>query len=743
MLRSVSANDIVFVFPPAYDYVGSFSDHLGVGYLRAAMAKAGIKSCQYLNPQPGTIGEVARDLLALRPGIIGFTAYDANFRLCLAIGRSLKQQQPSIKIVFGGPSVTFGSKELLARHEAIDLCICGEAEETAPSILGNLLDGVFPEDDQVGVAFRRDAKIVCTADAPLVGGTTTSLQSSLDIIPSPYLSGMMKDGRTGLLTGRGCTHNCQYCCFAALGKKKLRLHSVERVLAELEFIAAHQRRTGQHYIVPFHDDAFTLLPSRAKSLCKTIIARGLDLSLSCVTRADAVDDELLELMRAAGFSSLAYGLESAVPSVLRATGKIRPPDWPDQDLTPERQFVEQVRQGVISAKKLGLIVGVSIILGLPTETAADGEATLRFIKTLPIDYYAHNFLCLLPGTPLWHSHARYHLACSIDEMGLPARTEYAYDVKQLRPSAKCQLERHASLIRILAADAIHDCETVSTSEGSISTVIIEAEKLTAETAEWLHKVLAVGGIVLQIYPPLTREQREQCIYRDRSMMAAHLVPERHYIQMERLRTRNEDTRYAIACSKLDLYRTHKPHLLSISSSEGPAPMFNWLRGMSTACEICGVSPALLQSAELACLMQRIDAEPERSPLQRMPIPPRFQYSGRWLKETVSCKSLNRVEVDSEGKVRCCRFADPIGKVGDTKEDLSKCLAELARAAEQRRGCHLCTRAECPGCPFPGLDDKTYCDMMIQCTPALRALNWIRLYSRLPLMVARQRNWAAG
>jgi len=116
MLMSASANDIVFTFPPAYNHVGSFTGHLGVGYLRAALAKSGIKSCQYLNPRPGTIGEVVRDLVVLKPGMIGFTAYNANFPLCLSIAKRLKQQQPGMKIVFGGPSVTFGSKELLARH---------------------------------------------------------------------------------------------------------------------------------------------------------------------------------------------------------------------------------------------------------------------------------------------------------------------------------------------------------------------------------------------------------------------------------------------------------------------------------------------------------------------------------------------------------------------------------------------------------------------------------------------------
>src|ERR1039457_7243514 len=105
-------------------------------------------------------------------------------------------------------------------------------------------------------------------------------------------------------------------------------------------------------------------------------------------------------MGEAGFGSIACGLESAVPSVLRATGKVRPPDWHDPGLTPERQFLEQMKKSIRIAKKYGLTVGVSIILGLPTETPTDGAETLRFVKELPIDSYAHNFLKGIAATTL-------------------------------------------------------------------------------------------------------------------------------------------------------------------------------------------------------------------------------------------------------------------------------------------------------------------------------------------------------
>lgn len=728
-------DNIVFAFPPATENGGSFVSHLGVAYLRAKLAEAGFRSSQYINLQPGTISEVARDVLTRQPGIVGFTAYDANFPLCLALARGLKQQEPSVKIIFGGPSVTFNARELLARHQVIDLCMLGEAEETAPHVIGNLLNGVFPDDHQPGVAFRKDGQVICSGTAPLVGINTKPLDAALDIAPSPYLTGMLDDGRTGVLTGRGCTHHCQYCCFAALGKKTLRLHAVERVIAELEFIAGHQRRTADSYIVPIHDDCFTLLPDRAKRLCEAVIQKDLKLRLSCITRADTVDTELLTLMRAAGIVSLSFGLESAVPSVLRAVGKVRPPTWPDKDLSPERDFIERVRKSILSAKKLGFYVGVSIILGLPTETVADGAATLRFVQTLPVDYYAHNFLFVFPGTPLWNIHSQHKLQCKVDEIGIPATTGYAYDVTRVRPSSNCDLVGEARLIRCLAADAIRDCQGPPAVEGSVGTVILEADQLKLVTAEWLRDVLTVGGIVLQVYRPLPRLERKQRMHRDRRIMSSHLVPARYYIQLERKLKQVGRVRYTIEGAKSDLCRRIDPRLVSVESSNLPYPLMRWLRGVYSSCAITAVSPEVLCSNELACLQQRIDG-PIRSPLQNMPFPPRLEYLGRWLKG-LGCLSLSRLEVDSDGNVRCCGFADPIGKVGDTKDKLKKSLSQLAQAIHGRRGCQFCTIPECPRCLFPGLNDQAYCGAIRKSASRLKVLSWIRVYSRIPSLVSKQ------
>lgn len=740
------AADVVFVFPPAYENPGAFRNHLGVSYLRAALARDRVSTAQYLNPGPGTVRRVADDILGRRPGVVGFTVYDTNFALSLAIARSIKQRRRDVRIVFGGPTASFCARQILENHPDVDACIVGEAEETGTRIFTALLDSGELQDLPSGLAARRDGEIAGTALPPLAGGadSTRALgHSALDVVPSPYLTGALDDGRTGILTGRGCTHHCQYCCFAALGRKTLRLHSVERVLAELECIADLQQRRHEQYVVPIHDDAFTLLPARAKSLCQAIIDRGLELGLSCITRADTVDDELLRLMRDAGFVSVAFGLESAVPSVLRATGKVRPPGWPHADLEPERDFLERVRHSVVAAKACGFSVGVSIVLGLPTETLEDGKATLRFVKSLPVDFYMHNFLCVYPGTPLWETHGRYGITCSVDSTGLPVTTGYAYDPERVRPLRRCSLEQDALVIKALAIDALEGCAASLEPDGGTSVAVLDGGELTRERAEWLAGILDVGSTLVHLYPTLKRTRERLQLSGDRRTFLDALVPARHYIQMLPRPQKDGGQRWMLACSGFDFYAAHKPALVSLTTSDGPEPFLDWLAGAPTECALCEVRDLLGRPNDLTRFLDGIPKRGVGDRLRRMAAAPGLRYPGKWLNGRAPCLSLTRMEVDAEGAVRPCRHGEPIGTLGDGRRVLRGRLARLAAETERRRGCGRCPHTDCARCPFPGVDDRTYCRIMRHERRSLRFLQWAHMYSRVPRLVALERDKVAG
>ena len=735
--------DVIFVFPPAHGNPGVFGSHLGVAYLRAGLHQAGISSDQYQSDKPGSIGSVASEILSRNPRIVGFTAYDANFPNCLALARSLKGLAPDVKIILGGPAATFGAANILSRHEALDFLVLGETEEAGPRIFQKLL-GSKDQDygDLPGIAFRTNGRILSTEIPPLVGSESKEL-GNLDSLTSPYLAGLLADGRPGVLTGRGCTFHCQYCCFAALGRKRLRLHSIDRVLAELDYIAAQQRRSGERYVVPIHDDTFTILPNRAKELCQAIAKRDLGLMLSCITRADRVDGELLRLMREAGFISLAYGLESAVPSVLRATGKVRPPDWPDPDLTPERDFVDQVRESVLAAKRFGFNVGVSIILGLPTETKEEGRATLEFVGNLPVDYYMHNYLWVFPGTPLWKTHDDFGIGCEINSLGLATTINYAYDLMQLRPRAKCSLEQDAQLVRLLTADSLFGCEAFSARDLGVACVVIDAPRLSERTAAWLAEILDVGGIVVQVYPAMKRIERITRLYEDRTIFAEQLVPARHYIQIlpksNHSGGNGHHERWNIACTGIDLFSMHKPELVCVEASPDARPLIDWAARQRVQCDLYEPASGMDSAHDLEVFLDQSFGSRIEASLRKLPVPPGIRYPGRWLRGKTPCLRLTRLEVGADGSICCCRQGPAIGRVGDSLESLKRNLTILVEETERRRGCAACSNSHCPRCPFPGVGDDAYCSIMSRRESSLALLNGLQVYSRLPLILEYQRD----
>lgn len=729
--------DVLFVFPPAQESVGIFRNHLGAAYLRAVLAREGMTTAQYMSGSSGSIEAVAQGMIRRKSSVIGFTVYDDNAALCIALAQVIKRQQPRTRIVFGGPTATFGAQRLMEKHPVIDACVIGEGEGIVKQVFASLVGSDSIQGMPPGVAFRQGGEVVCTPLPPLLG-TNPPADSALDVAPSPYLSGILDDGRAGLLTGRGCPHHCQYCCFAALGRNRLRLHSMDRVLAELEYIAEHQKHTGTSYTVTIHDDAFTLLPMRAKALCEAIADRGLHVDLSCITRADTVDEELLKLMREAGFVSIAFGLESAVPSVLRAVGKVRPPDWHDPDLEPEKRFLERVRASVLGAKKYGFHVGLSIILGLPTETAADGATTLSFVESLPVDYYMHNLLWVFPGTPLWETHDSYGIGCAINEIGLAVTTRYAYDVTALKPGLKCGLEQDADLVRLWATDTLFGCDALPMHRKGIGAVIVNGE-VSAQTAEWLKGILNVGGVLIQLCRSMKRREQDLQIERNRSVLNSHLVTARWHIQLRPTKSNSEDERWLIACPSIDLYDLHHPSSVAITSSHDATPLIAWAKGVGRYAMLCELSEYLQKPGALESLRNRLETQDAASPLRRMPVPPQVKYPGRWLKGRAPCRKLTRIEIDADGNVRTCRQGKLIGRIGDSPKDLSKALTDFIKTAEQRRGCAQCLNEHCPRCPFPGVEDEQYCQIMTEYERRQRFLNWMRIYSRLPLLVAVQQD----
>jgi anaerobic magnesium-protoporphyrin IX monomethyl ester cyclase len=502
-MRAEERTSVVFVLPPG-GVTPWFAEHLGTAYLRAVLARAGIASAQYLPPRNPSLAGFARALRERRPALVGFTAYESNLRTCRAMARVVRETLPDAVVAVGGPNATFSPEETLELLGA-DVCLRGAGEGTIAAIAEAVLGAGSPRRRLPDLLAAVPNLVLATGDG--VRHTRLGDLSSfpaerfgcMDDLPSPYQAGLVETADVGIMTARGCNQHCTYCSFAAISGRKVHFHSAERVLEDLAaYKAVVERVERRRPTVSILDDAFTLAPRRARELCEGIVARRLQLPFDCETRADRVDLELLRLMRRAGVTVVSFGLESAVPRVLRAMGKVQHPASPsDPGFERERAFLEALRRAVGWAKEAGLTPAVSVIGGHPGETADDFRATLAFVDSLDVPVYAHNVLSVLPGTPLHDARARHGLAVARDDASGEWRTRHGYDVHAVAPlpssTAHQALREEANEV----SDAICGRPRPARAAGGTAwAVVLHEEGPARTTAAWLREVLAVSGAVV-------------------------------------------------------------------------------------------------------------------------------------------------------------------------------------------------------------------------------------------------------
>jgi len=495
-------DEVLFVLPPG-GLAPGFREHLGAAFVRAVLADAGVSTRQYREPRDVGLRTFAHHLERHAPAVVGLTAYDTNLRACRALADVVRRTLPEALVVVGGPNATFTPDETLA-YVGADVCVRGAGEATAVDLARAVLGVTRPRaglaDRLAGVpnlAVRTDEGVSHTPVGDLSSFPVGRFRT-LDDLPSPYQRGFVEDAATGVLTARGCNQHCTYCSFATISGRRVHFHSVERVLDDLGALAAVAARRAPGAVIDVFDDAFTLAPERARRICEGMIARGVRLPLTCATRVDHADPELLRLMKRAGFVAVFFGIESAVPRVLRAIGKVQDPQTDDDPgLERERLFLDRARGAVAAAKAAGLRVGVSVIGGLPGETAADFRATLAFIESLGADSYAHNVLSVLPGTPLYATRAAHGLDAWRDHRTGNWRTRHRYDVDTVSPVAGADVLSYADEEARVITDALCGRPRAGrTAAGAAWAVVLHDREPGPAGLGWLGELLAVDGVVV-------------------------------------------------------------------------------------------------------------------------------------------------------------------------------------------------------------------------------------------------------
>ena len=196
-----------------------------------------------------------------------------------------------------------------------------------------------------------------------------------------------------------CAVRCGYCDFntytaTELGGGASQAAYADTAIAEVEFAAGALLASGLPArplsTVFFGGGTPTLLPAEdlARILTASIRAWGLQAGAEVTTEAnpDSVTPESLQLLADAGFTRVSFGMQSAVPHVLKVL---------DRTHTPSR-----VPEAVRWARDAGLAVSLDLIYGTPGESLEDWRYSLETALSYRPDHISAYALIVEDGTKL-------------------------------------------------------------------------------------------------------------------------------------------------------------------------------------------------------------------------------------------------------------------------------------------------------------------------------------------------------
>ena len=334
------------------------------------------------NVETLTSEETLQEIVAFKPDIVVVNATFPSIDSDALFAKLVKNACAGAIVLGFGVFFTLLKETALHDTEGYDVAIIGEPEETFDEFLATFQDKEKIEPIR-GLMWLEGKEVKKGEPRPFIRDLDTIPMAARDLIKNEAYK-LPHNGQQFTLVNvaRGCPYPCSFCIANVYYGKKLRHHSIDYVINEIETCM------GQHGIKDFlfWEEIFTLDKAFGIALCDEIIRRGLDISWATTTRADQVNEEILLRMKEAGCQLLGLGIESCSQEIL--------------DNVQKNETVDEIQQAVALCKKVGMPTMGHFIFGLPGETEETAQETINFLATSGIDYMQCYCAVPYPNTPL-------------------------------------------------------------------------------------------------------------------------------------------------------------------------------------------------------------------------------------------------------------------------------------------------------------------------------------------------------
>lgn len=316
------------------------------------------------------------ELVRANYDMVCFSCYIWNIAPIKEICADLKLANPNIKIVLGGPEVSFRAFEFMEENPWVDYILEGEGEYEFYRFCQVICSGKLTKgelDTVPGLSYRLNNKIYMNGNLEPM---------DFNLIPFPYsVLDCESDKVVYYETTRGCPFRCSYCMSSI--DKTVRPLNLDRVKREIGYFL--YKKVMQ---VKFIDRTFNFDLERAKKIISYIIEKDNGVTnFHFEICADLIDEQLIEILGSArkGLFQLEIGIQTTHEPTLR---EIR-----------RRSNVKDVLKRVKTLTSLGnLHVHVDLIAGLPLETYEIFKTSFNDVYDLKSECLQLGFLKVLKGT---------------------------------------------------------------------------------------------------------------------------------------------------------------------------------------------------------------------------------------------------------------------------------------------------------------------------------------------------------
>lgn len=301
---------------------------------------------------------IAHFLSKFSPDIVGISTYTAMVSKAFRFIDLIYDYNQRIPIIVGGPHATLYPEDFL-RDGRVSYIMRGESEEKIGEIISSAVKGKNPE--------IIDCQPIDVKKLPFPDFTCFYGFKNIRSYP--------------LTTSRGCPYQCSFCAISSLSSRTYRYRETGNCCEEI--INARILLPNLEAVSVIDDNSSALKERFRNFLLQYIEKIDLPLGFSYI-RADAIDDEILTLIKRAKTRSVCIAVEHAHPEVYKHINK--------------GEELSDIIKAAHLIMEYGLRLELCFIIGLPYDTFERTMYSVELAKQLHAVTIFWNMLVPYKGT---------------------------------------------------------------------------------------------------------------------------------------------------------------------------------------------------------------------------------------------------------------------------------------------------------------------------------------------------------